>query len=169
MNCTDIKATVAEKTLLVTFISVVCIVYMKSLLNEVLLHEELCYLSVFTWFMVVSCICQYQKYPCRKWYLSGVRICGTRVLVLSVAILEFCTVWEHSTVGSCVATAGTQGNGKPSVSRGYQTLFSSFQGSTSSSKPGTCSRVLFCSCMDPRKLLIAHNLYPWNVLSALND
>ena len=48
-SCSDIKATVAEKTLLVTFISVVCIVYMKCLLNEVLLHEdELCYLSVFT-------------------------------------------------------------------------------------------------------------------------
>ena len=46
-SCTDIKATVAEKTLLATFISVVCIVYM-SLLDEVLLHEELCYLSVFT-------------------------------------------------------------------------------------------------------------------------
>ncbi len=47
-SCTDIKATVTEKTLLVTFISVVCIVYMKSLLNEVLLHEELFYWSVFT-------------------------------------------------------------------------------------------------------------------------
>jgi len=47
-SCSDIKATVAEKTLLVTFISVVCIVYMKSLLNEVLLHEELFYSSVFT-------------------------------------------------------------------------------------------------------------------------
>ncbi len=46
--CTDIKATVTEKTLLVTFISVVCIVYMKSLLNEVLFHEELFYSSVFT-------------------------------------------------------------------------------------------------------------------------
>ena len=46
-SCTDTKSTLAEKTLLVTFISVVCIVYMKSLLNEVLLHEELFYLSVF--------------------------------------------------------------------------------------------------------------------------
>jgi len=42
-SCTDIKATVAEKTLLATCISVVCIVYIKSLLNEVLLHEELFY------------------------------------------------------------------------------------------------------------------------------
>ena len=119
-----------------------------------------CYLSVFTWFMMVSCKSQYQKYPRRKWYLSGVRMCGTRVSVLSAAILEFCTVWEHSTVGWRVATAGTQGNGKPSVSRGYQTLSASFQDSTSSSKPGTCSRVLFCSCMDPHKLLIAHKFIP---------
>jgi len=42
------KATVAEKTLLVTFISEVCIAYMNSLLNEVLFHEELFYLGVFT-------------------------------------------------------------------------------------------------------------------------
>jgi len=47
-SCTDIKATVAEKTLLMTFISVVCIVDMKSLLNDVLLHDELLYSSVFT-------------------------------------------------------------------------------------------------------------------------
>jgi len=40
-SCTDIKATVAEKTLLVTFISVVCIVYMKSLLHELCSQEEL--------------------------------------------------------------------------------------------------------------------------------
>jgi len=37
------------------FFSVVCIVYMKFLLHEVLLHEELCYSSVFTLFMMVSC------------------------------------------------------------------------------------------------------------------
>ncbi len=44
-NCTDTKATVAEKSLLVTFISVVYIVLHEELLHEVLLHEELFYLS----------------------------------------------------------------------------------------------------------------------------
>jgi len=47
-SCTDIKATVAEKTLWMTFVSVVYIVLHEELFHEELLHEELLYLSVFT-------------------------------------------------------------------------------------------------------------------------
>ncbi len=64
--CTDIKATVAKKTLCLTLIFVVCIVLYEVLLQEELLYEELLYSSVSHDFMVVSCWSLYQKYPHRK-------------------------------------------------------------------------------------------------------
>jgi len=47
-SCTDIKSTVADKTLWRTFVSVVYTVLHEELIHEELLHEELLYLSVFT-------------------------------------------------------------------------------------------------------------------------
>jgi len=128
-NCTDIKATVAEKTLM-TFISVVYIDLHEELLHEELLHEVLLYWSVLHDFIVVSCWSLYKKYPLQEMVPKWCTYVQYSNLALSDVKLKFCTVSKDSTVGLYVATAGTQGNGKPSVSRDYQTLFSSFQGST---------------------------------------